>query len=208
MLVLETTTTAAGIMRILFTDPAGRDKGPALFLDRDGVINEQVDGSYVTDWSQFHFVPGIPEALAALSKLGLPIIVVSNQACVGKGLMSRTTLEEITRRFVEILGNLGARVDAVYYCPHTPEDGCDCRKPKPGLLQQAARDWGSQLHEASFVGDSPTDLGAAQATGCRVVFFSRKAAPASSIPAAAAIVREAADILPAVCALLQVPVER
>ncbi len=66
MSALETTTTAAGIMRILFTAPASRANGPALFLDRDGVINEQIDGSYVTDWSQFQFVPGIAEALAAL----------------------------------------------------------------------------------------------------------------------------------------------
>lgn len=76
-------------MRILFTDPASSGEGPALFFDRDGVINEQIDGSYVTDWSRFQFVPGILEAMAALSNLGLPIIVVSNQACPGGGVMIR-----------------------------------------------------------------------------------------------------------------------
>src|ERR1051326_4796328 len=99
--------------------PAGR---PAIFLDRDGVINERIWAGYVTHWSEFRFIDGIVPALRLLNRLHLPVIVISNQSGVGKGLMGERTLRHITTRFVNLLARHGARIDAVYYCPHANED--------------------------------------------------------------------------------------
>jgi histidinol-phosphate phosphatase family protein len=146
---------------------------PAIFWDRDGVINERIVGSYVTCWSKFRFVPGIIETLAKLSELDLPMIVVSNQAAVGKGILSVSDLAEITRRFVDRLGGVGARIDAVYYCPHTAEQDCECRKPREGLLRRAADEWRLDLSRSALVGDSISDLEAARAVDCKAILLDR-----------------------------------
>ena len=158
-------------MRLLFNQPSERGTRPAIFLDRDGVINQRVTNGYVTAWDQFRFIDGIDKAVAVMAGLGLPIIVVSNQACISKGLLSESRLEGITRRFVTVLESAGGRVDAVYYCPHKPDDACGCRKPKPGLLEQASRDWRIDLSQSVLVGDSPSDLEAAAAVDCRAILF-------------------------------------
>ncbi|MFB3813629.1 MAG: HAD-IIIA family hydrolase [Terriglobales bacterium] len=144
---------------------------PAIFLDRDGVINEQITGTYVTDPSQFRFVAGMPEAIARLSRLSLPIIIVSNQAAVAKGLMSYDELRSITEQFVAQVNSAGGRIDAVYYCPHSPEQDCACRKPKGGLLREAARDWQLNLPNSVLIGDSDADVNAARSVGCHAVRF-------------------------------------
>jgi D-glycero-D-manno-heptose 1,7-bisphosphate phosphatase len=138
----------------------------AILLDRDGVINEKVVGGYVTSWSQFRFVRGIIDFLARMSASGIPLIVVSNQACIGKGLLTRRELGRITRRFVARLKDEGACISAVYYCPHIPEARCRCRKPQPGMLEDAARDFGLDLRSSILIGDSPSDIQAAEAAGC------------------------------------------
>ncbi len=158
-------------MRLIFTDPSHRGMRPAIFFDRDGVINQRIHGGYVTEWRQFEFLPGIKETLASLSQLGVPIIVVSNQAAIGKGMLDASVLAEVTNRFVSLLATAGARIDAVYYCPHTAEAECPCRKPRPGLLEQAAREWGLDLTLSILVGDSMSDLEAARAVGCQAVFL-------------------------------------
>ncbi len=158
-----------GILRFLFSEPSSGDSSPAIFLDRDGVINKQIFGGYVTEWSQFEFVDGIKRTLAELTALRVPIIVISNQAGIGKGLLSVETLAEITRRFVSELQAEGARVDAVYYCPHVPEARCSCRKPRPNLLWQASRDWRINLPQSVLVGDSESDLQAARLAQCRAI---------------------------------------
>src|ERR1035437_5085718 len=158
-------------MRILFSELPEGGARPAIFLDRDGVINERIPNGYVTSWDQFRFLDGIVETVASLAGLGLPVIVISNQACVGKGLIDELRLESITRRFVAALQLAGGRVDAVYYCPHRPDETCGCRKPRPGLLEQASRDWRIDLGRSVLVGDSATDLDAAAAVGCRAVLF-------------------------------------
>ena len=129
------------LLRILFREIGSAVKGPAIFIDRDGVINCRRPGDYVLNWSQFVFVPGIREALKQLSSLGLPMIVISNQAAVGKGLLSQAGLEEITARMNEVLLADGTSLAAAYYCPHRIEDDCPCRKPKPALLLNAAGDF-------------------------------------------------------------------
>jgi D-glycero-D-manno-heptose 1,7-bisphosphate phosphatase len=161
-------------MRFTFTKPAGREIRPAIFLDRDGVINQRIQGGYVTERCQFKFLPGIKGTLASLSELGLPIIVVSNQAALGKGMLEASALAEMTKRFVSLLAAAGARIDAVYYCPHTPEAACPCRKPRPGLLKQAAREWWLDLTRSILVGDSVSDVEAARAVGCRAVFLASR----------------------------------
>ncbi|HET6215397.1 MAG TPA: HAD-IIIA family hydrolase, partial [Acidobacteriaceae bacterium] len=120
----------------------------------------------VLDWSQFVFVPGIREALKQLSSLGLPMIVISNQAAVGKGLLDLDGLKEITARMNGALLADGTSLAAAYYCPHRIEDDCPCRKPKPALLFSAANDFNIELSRSIFIGDSETDVQAARAAGC------------------------------------------
>jgi len=157
-----------------FAEPPARGRRPAIFLDRDGVINEGVVGGYVTSWSAFRFLDGIIPALAGLSRFRLPLIVVSNQAGVGKRLMGRMTLGDITRRFVAHLARAGIHVAAAYYCPHTSEAGCRCRKPRPGLLFQAAHERRVDLSRSILLGDSLTDMEAARAAGCRGILFEQQ----------------------------------
>ncbi len=154
-----------------FDDPPRRGRRPAIFLDRDGVINERIVGGYVTNWDAFQFLNGVVPVLRELSRLRLPLIVVSNQAGVGRGFMSRTALANITERFVGRLARARVSIAAVYYCPHAPDAGCRCRKPRPGLLLQAARDWKIDLGRSILIGDSPSDVGAAQAAGCLSILF-------------------------------------
>lgn len=160
--------TDTGILkRFVTTPPAASNR--AIFLDRDGIINQRIVGGYVTEWGEFHFHRGALSGLAQLASRPAPIIVISNQAGVGKGLMSVSALAEITSRFVSKIQRAGGRIDAVYYCPHTAADECACRKPKPGLLLEAQRDWGIDLAESVFLGDSGTDTEAGRAAGCEVM---------------------------------------
>lgn len=145
--------------------------GPAIFVDRDGVINRRRPGDYVLDWSQFIFVDGIRSVLKRLSSLGLPIIIISNQAAVGKGLLSVQGLERITSQLQTILLADQVPLLAAYYCPHRAEEDCICRKPKPGLLLRAAEDYEIDLARSVFIGDSATDVEAARAAGCKPVLL-------------------------------------
>ena len=159
------------MLRILFSERDRTAKGPAIFIDRDGVINRRRPGDYVLDWSQFVFMPSIREALKQLASLGLPLIVISNQAAVGKGLLDAAGLEEITLKMQQALLEDGTMLAAAYYCPHRIEDDCPCRKPKPALLLSAAADFNIDLSRSIFVGDSDTDAQAARAAGCAWVLF-------------------------------------
>jgi D-glycero-D-manno-heptose 1,7-bisphosphate phosphatase len=162
-----------------FDDSSCRGRRPAIFLDRDGVINERVVGGYVTNWSEFRFLSGVGPVLRELRRFRLPLIVVSNQAGVGKGLMTRGALACITERFVAHLARAAVPIAAVYYCPHTPDAGCRCRKPRPGLLLRAARDWRIHLGRSILIGDSPSDVEAARAAGCQSILFD----PHNDLPA-------------------------
>ena len=142
---------------------------PAVFLDRDGVINENISGSYVHTWEQFHFLPGAAESVAALKRAGLPVVVVTNQAGIGRGHMQEAALLDIHTRMQAELALGGGTVDAVLYCPHAQEAGCDCRKPQPGLLRRAARQLDLDLGRSYFVGDHLTDVQAGLAAGCQPI---------------------------------------
>ena len=145
----------------------GRDAVKAVFLDRDGVINQnRVD--HVKDWSEFRFLPGAPEAVARLSQAGVCVFIITNQAIINRGMVSRETVDWINRRMVEEIERHGGRVEAVAYCPHRPDERCSCRKPQPGLLVDLARRYGLDLREAAVIGDALTDVEAGQAVGCQV----------------------------------------
>lgn len=157
-------------MRIVWSRQKSADNS-AVFIDRDGVINCRRAGDYVLDWSQFVFVQGIREALRDLASLQLPIILISNQSAVGRGLLTPTRLKEITRRMWETLRQDGTSLAAAYFCTHRPDENCVCRKPKPELLYRAAADFALDLRRSVFIGDSDADVKAARAAGCRPVLF-------------------------------------
>lgn len=160
-----------GILQFTFSTPPSTGLRPAILLDRDGIINERIHHGYVTRWDEFRFVAGIRDAIAALAELSLPIIVVSNQAGVDKGLVGGASLCDLTKRFVTELRNSGGRIDAVYYCQHTPEENCACRKPRTGLLTRAAMDWRLDLSRSVLIGDSANDLEAARTANCMSIFL-------------------------------------
>ena len=139
----------------------------AVLLDRDGVINADQDG-YVTSWDQFRLLPGTLEGLRQLTAAGYRLAVVTNQAVVGRGLASAAEVEELNARMVSALAEGGARIDAVLYCPHAPEEGCACRKPQPGLLIEAGRRLGVSPADTCVIGDWVDDIAAARAAGCAV----------------------------------------
>ncbi len=140
----------------------------AVFLDRDGVINEDRD-DYVKSLRELRVFPYVPEAVRKLNDAGFEVIVISNQQCVAKGLVSPEDLlaiqDEITRQVNEV----GGRIAGFYYCTHMASDGCTCRKPEPGLILQAAREHGIELENSFMVGDNGKDIVAGSTAGCRTV---------------------------------------
>ena len=144
----------------------------AVFLDRDGVINRQaVAGDYVTRWQDFHFLPGATEAISHLVRAGWSVIVITNQRCIAKGLLTVPELETIHRKMLDELGKSGAHVEAVYYCPHEKQPPCTCRKPLPGMLLTAAHEHQIDLASSWMIGDSEKDVEAGKRAGCRTVLI-------------------------------------
>lgn len=137
---------------------------PAVFLDRDGVLIENRSG-YVRDWSQVTIFPDAAPALTTLAASGFKIILVTNQSAVGRGLISLQTANQINQELIDMIRLQGGHVDAVYLCPHHPNDDCPCRKPKPGLILQAANELSLDLVRSWIVGDAWSDLLAGQAAG-------------------------------------------
>lgn len=142
---------------------------PAVFVDRDGVINRNPP-DYVKSWEEFLFLPGVVEAFSNLSRLPWPTVIVTNQSVVGRGIIQIGTLERIHRLMVEEIEAAGGRIDGLYICPHHPGDGCDCRKPEPGLLLRAGSDLGLDLQKSVFLGDSYSDIQAAIRAGVQPVY--------------------------------------
>jgi D-glycero-D-manno-heptose 1,7-bisphosphate phosphatase len=182
------------VLKILYAEASTTVKGLAIFIDRDGVINCRRPGDYVLDWPQFIFMPGIRNSLKQLSSLGLPMIIISNQAAVGKGLLDPAGLEEITNKMRQALAGDGTILAAAYYCTHRPEENCACRKPKPALLVSAAADFNVDLNRSIFIGDSETDVQAAHAAGCASVLFTSEIAAPSTSRTDTLIARKVTDI--------------
>lgn len=155
-----------------------RNKQRAIFLDRDGTINRYV--GFLRDVGQFELLPGAAEAIRRINASRYLAIVVTNQPVIARGEVTREQLREIHDKMETLLGREGAYVDAIYYCPHHPHRGypgevaelkidCGCRKPKPGLLLQAAEDYNIDLTKSWMIGDSENDVQAGRAAGCRTM---------------------------------------
>lgn len=142
---------------------------PAVFLDRDGTINVEVN--YLHRIADLVLVPGTAEAIARLNGAGLPVLVVTNQAGIARGLYDVAAMDLLHAHLQEVLAQHGAHVDGFYYCPHHPDVSglCSCRKPARGMLLRAARDHGVDLARSWLVGDSAGDIGAGRAAGCRTI---------------------------------------
>ena len=141
-----------------------------ILLDRDGVLNRWVPNDYVMSPNDLHLLPGAADAVRDLNAAGYGVIVISNQQCVGKGLLSLQQLAEISEDLrAKIREASGGQILDFFYCPHLKEEGCSCRKPLPGLIDQARSKYGFDLSSTILVGDSFTDLAAAHAADCRSV---------------------------------------
>lgn len=137
-----------------------------VFLDRDGVINRNPPNKgYVRTCAAFAFIPNALQAIRTLTESSYRIIVVTNQAGIGRGIFTEQNLMEIHHRMVTEIARAGGQIDAVYYCPHHPDAGCECRKPKPGMFIQAAREHDIDMSQAYVIGDSITDIEAARRAG-------------------------------------------
>ncbi|HEY4957653.1 MAG TPA: D-glycero-beta-D-manno-heptose 1,7-bisphosphate 7-phosphatase [Caldimonas sp.] len=136
-----------------------------VILDRDGTINEDRD-DYVKSPDEWLPIPGALEAIARLNHAGWHTVIATNQAGLARGLFDMATLNAIHARMNRELATFGGRIDAVFFCPHKPEDGCTCRKPLPGLLKTIGERYGVDLRETYMVGDSLRDLRAGVAVGC------------------------------------------
>ncbi len=128
----------------------------AVFLDRDGTICEEV--GYLNHVSRFRMFPFVAAALRRLNESGCPVIVVSNQSGVARGYFPESLLDEVTQRMTQELSEAGAKIDAVYYCPHTSSENCPCRKPKTGMLECAAHEHAIDLRRSFVVGDRYIDI--------------------------------------------------
>jgi len=139
---------------------------PAVFCDRDGTLNVDDEG-YINTPDLVKLLPGVAEALRALKGAGWALVVVSNQSGIGRGRLSLEELHRVNERLEELLAAEGAELDGIYFCPHAPDEGCSCRKPKPGMLLEAARELGLDLRRSWMVGDKADDVKAGRAAGCR-----------------------------------------
>jgi histidinol-phosphate phosphatase family protein len=142
-----------------------------VLFDRDGVINlpPAPEDRYITRPEDFHLMPGTAEAIALLNKLKVPVAVVTNQKCVAIGRITAGELKRIHDQMHALLAGAGAWVDRVYTCPHEEADACNCRKPKPGMLLQAAADLSLNLNSSWLIGDQPRDIAAGRAAGCHTL---------------------------------------
>ncbi|MGB9734576.1 MAG: D-glycero-beta-D-manno-heptose 1,7-bisphosphate 7-phosphatase [Conexivisphaera sp.] len=140
---------------------------PAVFLDRDGVICYDVH--YMRSPDQFELMPGVAEGIRRLNGAGFLVVVATNQSGIRRGYFTEEDLARIHARMLEELGRRGARIDAIYYCPCLPEEDCECRKPRPGMLLRAAEELGIDLGRSYMVGDKALDVEAGRAAGCTTV---------------------------------------
>jgi D-glycero-D-manno-heptose 1,7-bisphosphate phosphatase len=141
---------------------------PAVFLDRDGTIAEEV--GYLNHADRFRMFPFAGTAIRRLNEAGLAVIVVTNQSGVARGYFPESLVQQVNERMQRELSAAGAHVDAVYYCPHSSADGCDCRKPRTGMIERAAREHNLDLQRSYVVGDRYGDMELAFRSGCKAVF--------------------------------------
>jgi histidinol-phosphate phosphatase family protein len=142
-------------------------RNKAVFLDRDGTIARDVP--YCSRPEDFELLPRVDEAIKLLNDSGLKVVVITNQSGIGRGYFTEDMLDKIHHEMLSELNDSGAVIDAIYYCPHHPDDDCECRKPKPTMLLQAAHDLNINLRQSYFIGDSDLDVEAGKNAGCSTI---------------------------------------
>lgn len=140
----------------------------AVLLDRDGVVNFE-SNDYIKSPQEWHPIPGSIEAITKLTQRGVPVIIVTNQSGVGRGLYDEATLADIHQKMLTTIESQGGKIRAIYHCPHVPSDQCECRKPNPGMVKQALKELNLAAEEVVLIGDSLRDIVAAQTCGCDAV---------------------------------------
>lgn len=136
-----------------------------VFLDRDGVINRD-SPDYIKTWEEFEFLPRSLDAIALLTRNGFTTLVITNQSPIGRGMIEMKTLSRTHRLMVQAVAAHGGNIEDIFFCPHTPEEKCNCRKPAPGLVLKARDKYGIDLSGTFFVGDSAKDIECARNAGC------------------------------------------
>ena len=152
---------------------------PIVFLDRDGVINQD-SPEYIKRPEEFHFIPDSPEAIALLCRHGFEVILITNQSAVGRKMISAQTLEAIFDKLKKGVVAAGGKITDIFFCPHTPDEGCTCRKPATGLIDTAVRQYGIDPSTTVMVGDSAKDIRCGRSAGCgRTVLVATGNGPAA-----------------------------
>jgi D-glycero-D-manno-heptose 1,7-bisphosphate phosphatase len=146
---------------------------PTVFIDRDGVIN-RMRSDYVKSWAEFETLPGVLDAISRLTRSGREVIVLTNQSAIGHRLVAADVVDRIHSRLAAEAAERGGLIRAFLICPHTPSDGCSCRKPAPGLFFRARDELGVELPDAVMVGDQAWDIQAASAAGCDAILVDAK----------------------------------
>ena len=156
-----------------------------VILDRDGTLNRASE-EFVKSPEEWHPLPGAMQAISRLNHAGFHVVLATNQSGLGRGLFDMAALNAVHDHMIKTLASAGGRIDAIFYCPHAPDDACTCRKPAPGLLLKIAERFGTDLAGVPYVGDSLRDMQAAQAAGCdpHLVLTGRHlATPGQNLPA-------------------------
>lgn len=182
--------------------PESLGKG-LVILDRDGVINRD-SADFIKSVDEWRPLPGSIDAIAALSSAGFTLAVASNQSGIARGLFDQDTLDDMHHKLLELVTAAGGRISKIVICPHGPDDGCDCRKPRPGLLEQLARHFQTGLSGVPVIGDALRDLEAAAATGARPILVrtGKGETTAATLPAELAKVEVYDDLAAAASVLI------
>jgi len=143
-----------------------------IFLDRDGVINFD-SPDYIKSWEEVAFLPGSLEAVAALTRAGFHLILITNQSVIGRGMVAPEVLADMHRRMQQAIAAAGGKLFDIFYCPHHPDEGCDCRKPEPGMIFMAKARYGIDLLRSMMIGDNVKDVACGQNAGCGATILVR-----------------------------------
>lgn len=141
---------------------------PLIILDRDGVINHD-SMEYIKSPDEWHAIPGSLEAIAQLNRVGFRVLIATNQSGVARGFYDLEMLDQIHEKLLRELAAVGGYIEEIFFCPHHPEDNCQCRKPKPGLFFRIEEKYGVNLKDVFFIGDSLVDMQAAKNSGCKPI---------------------------------------
>jgi histidinol-phosphate phosphatase family protein len=148
-------------------------KQRVIFLDRDGVINRRLEGDYVKSYEEFEFLPGVVDAIRKINTKGFKVIIITNQSGIGRGIMTEEDLYRVHEQMLAELKKYNASIDAIYFCPHSPDEGCECRKPKDGLFKQALEDFDIDMSNSWMIGDELKDIEAGKKAGCKTYLLEK-----------------------------------